>query len=407
MELKLRRNKLGQFVKLYKPSKCIDCDKILKGHKSKRCWDCYKKFYKKENHQNWDGGKPKCIDCGKLLSSYSYTRCQKCFRKFQKGENHPNWKGGKPKCSKCKKFLTNSKSTLCFDCYHKIHKGKNHHNWKERPKCIGCGRELDNHTSKRCADCRIKYRKLIKKLKQNYCIDCGKPCYKTSTRCKNCDKRWRSIPENNPLFGKKGKDNPLFGKKRKPLTKDHREKISNKLKKRYKDKTNHPLYKKKRSKETKKKLSLKAKERFKDKTKHPMYGRKQKKESIEKFKLKRRYFKIPFKDTSIEIAMQNELKQRNIPFITHKPIFGQPDIFIKPNICIFCDGDYWHSNPNRFPQPINEHQKNSIKRDLTVNNFLRNIGYKVFRYWESEINANVEGCVDEIEDVLYLNGGLK
>lgn len=114
--------------------------------------------------------------------------------------------------------------------------------------------------------------------------------------------------------------------------------------------------------------------------------------------------KIPpkFKNTSIEVAMQKTLKERGITFETHKKIFGRPDIFIEPNICIFCDGDYWHGNPKVF-SAFNDRQLRGIKRDLEVNNFLRN-DYKILRYWESEIKDNVEGCIDEIEDVLFLGG---
>ena len=57
---------------------------------------------------------------------------------------------------------------------------------------------------------------------------------------------------------------------------------------------------------------------------------------------------MPLKDTKPERILQKLLKTKKIPFIKHKPILGQPDIFIKPNICIFVDGDYWHANPKKY-----------------------------------------------------------
>ena len=36
------------------------------------------------------------------------------------------------------------------------------------------------------------------------------------------------------------------------------------------------------------------------------------------------------------------------PDTKHKPIRGQPDVFIHPNICVFVDGDRWHANPKPF-----------------------------------------------------------
>jgi hypothetical protein len=37
-----------------------------------------------------------------------------------------------------------------------------------------------------------------------------------------------------------------------------------------------------------------------------------------------------------------------------------------------------------------------------VNEYLRNRGWLVLRYWEHEINANIESVVNEIEEVLSM-----
>jgi len=105
----------------------------------------------------------------------------------------------------------------------------------------------------------------------------------------------------------------------------------------------------------------------------------------EKIRKKRLHQVFPVKDTSIEIKMQDALKNENINFETHKPIFGQPDVFIKPNICIFCDGDYWHNLPNYK------------KRDKIVNKYLLNKRYIVLRFWEHEINNNINNCISKIK----------
>jgi len=94
---------------------------------------------------------------------------------------------------------------------------------------------------------------------------------------------------------------------------------------------------------------------------------------------------IPYRDTSIEVKMQKELKRRGIDFKTHYPIIGQPDIFIEPNITIFCDGDYWHCYPTGKP------------RDWYVNELLSDMNYNVFRFWESDIKECVNWCVNRIE----------
>lgn len=121
-----------------------------------------------------------------------------------------------------------------------------------------------------------------------------------------------------------------------------------------------------------------------------MTGKHHSEETKKKFKLLRAQRVLPKKDTSIELKIQNELSSKHIQFWKHYPTYGQPDIVIQksPAMAIFCDGDYWHNRPE-------------VKvRDYKINEQLRAAGWLVLRYWEHEINANVEGVVDEIENIL-------
>lgn len=93
---------------------------------------------------------------------------------------------------------------------------------------------------------------------------------------------------------------------------------------------------------------------------------------------------LPLKDTKIELKMQEELKRRGISFKKHIEIFGLPDIFVEPNICIFCDGDYWHN------------REGAKERDAKVNDRLGRIGYRVVRFWEHEINKSPEECIKRV-----------
>lgn len=76
--------------------------------------------------------------------------------------------------------------------------------------------------------------------------------------------------------------------------------------------------------------------------------------------------KIPSKDTLIECKMKHALRKNKIKFRTHIPIanFCIPDIFIKPNLLVQCDGDYWHS-----PVKNNGKDKRQDRR-------LQKLGYK-------------------------------
>lgn len=117
-------------------------------------------------------------------------------------------------------------------------------------------------------------------------------------------------------------------------------------------------------------------------------GRKLTEEWKDKIKQKRRYQVIPNKDTSIEIQLQEALKQKGIAFEPHKPLFGQPDIFIQPNLCIFADGDYWHN------------REKSKSRDILVNSTLTQQGYIVLRFWEHQINSDIKSILNIIIDNL-------
>ena len=91
--------------------------------------------------------------------------------------------------------------------------------------------------------------------------------------------------------------------------------------------------------------------------------------------------------TSIEVAMQAELERRGIEFDAQYDFNGKfkPDFILHEyKIIIECDGDYWH----RLPEVVS--------RDKRKNAYYKACGYSTHRFWESEINADVEACVDVV-----------
>ena len=130
-------------------------------------------------------------------------------------------------------------------------------------------------------------------------------------------------------------------------------------------------------------------------------------EYIEKMRKKRLKQVFPAKDTKIEKILQNELQKNGIEFEKYKPILGQPDIFIEPNICIFADGDYWHGwlylNGKRYDNAKklnNEFFEKVIKRDNENTKNLKKQGYKIERFWEHEINKDPEKCLQKIIKII-------
>lgn len=90
-----------------------------------------------------------------------------------------------------------------------------------------------------------------------------------------------------------------------------------------------------------------------------------------------------------EKIMMNALIRNNIKFIHQAKLFGIPDFFIEPNICVFIDGEYWH----RLPR--------SLERDPIVNKTLETQGYTVLRFWENEVKKDVKKCIAIVKKAVY------
>lgn len=137
---------------------------------------------------------------------------------------------------------------------------------------------------------------------------------------------------------------------------------------------------------------------------HPMLGRHHTEESKRKITLARLNIVYPRRDTKIEVMIQNILKERYIKFRTHEPIFGQPDIFIEPNICIFVDGCYWHGCEQCYDRNnFDSIQRKNIIRDQLITQKLINDGYIILRFWEHEIKRNVGSVLERICSIINLD----
>jgi len=114
-------------------------------------------------------------------------------------------------------------------------------------------------------------------------------------------------------------------------------------------------------------------------------GKKRTPETIEKIIAARSKQIFP-RRTSIEIKIENELKRRHIPFMEQVPLLGITIVdFLLPNkIIIYCDGDYWHSF------------KINKGKDACQDFALNFNGYKVFRFWEHEINKSPVKCINQV-----------
>ena len=69
------------------------------------------------------------------------------------------------------------------------------------------------------------------------------------------------------------------------------------------------------------------------------------------------------------------------------------------NILIEVDGDFWHCNPEVFPNPTYKTQEINLKNDQYKNQWALENGYKLLRFWEYDINNNIK----EVKKILLEN----
>ena len=111
---------------------------------------------------------------------------------------------------------------------------------------------------------------------------------------------------------------------------------------------------------------------------------------------------IRSKDTTIELMLRKALFARGVRYRVHRKCCGVScDISIaKYKVAVFCDGDYWHGKSYaEHPASTNkrywdEKIKRNVERDLEQTIRLRDNGWTVLRFWESEIKADVNACVN-------------
>lgn len=123
--------------------------------------------------------------------------------------------------------------------------------------------------------------------------------------------------------------------------------------------------------------------------------------------IRKRWFKKPTLETSermkrvkscgtkLEKRMESLLKNQKIKYQRQPLLFGRPDFRIKnTKILIFCDSSFWHGR--RVKEITGEAFKknkefwvsklrDNKKRDLKINCALKKEGWKVLRFWDTDV----------------------
>lgn len=68
----------------------------------------------------------------------------------------------------------------------------------------------------------------------------------------------------------------------------------------------------------------------------------------------------------------------------------------KTKLLVEVDGDFWHANPDKWPIPIYDSQKQTLSNDRRKNKAAENGGYTLLRFWESDIKNNPSKVIREL-----------
>jgi DNA mismatch endonuclease, patch repair protein len=118
--------------------------------------------------------------------------------------------------------------------------------------------------------------------------------------------------------------------------------------------------------------------------------------------------RIRSKNTKPELILRRELFARGIRgWRCHpKTVAGKPDVaFTRWRVAVFVDGCFWHGHPDYFtPGKSGVYWDAKIKRtqerDRLANEALAATGWRALRFWDFEVEADVNACADQIEAAL-------
>jgi DNA mismatch endonuclease (patch repair protein) len=118
--------------------------------------------------------------------------------------------------------------------------------------------------------------------------------------------------------------------------------------------------------------------------------------------------RIRSRDTQPELALRRALFAAGLRgWRCHaKGVPGKPDVaFTRWQVAVFVDGRFWHGHPDFFtPGKSGSYWDAKIartkERDAMTNATLVTLGWRVLRFWDFEVEQDVESCVRQIETLL-------
>jgi len=118
--------------------------------------------------------------------------------------------------------------------------------------------------------------------------------------------------------------------------------------------------------------------------------------------------------TGLELKMEKAVRKHKIRYISQRRYgIGIMDFYLpEGNITLFVDGGVWHADPRlygpddtlffKFKTSKKEWKivtaKDVWKKDRLHNIYLRTKGYTVLRFWEKEIENEIDQCIEIVKD---------
>src|SRR3954471_774049 len=116
------------------------------------------------------------------------------------------------------------------------------------------------------------------------------------------------------------------------------------------------------------------------------------------------------KDSEIERRLRLALWAAGVRYRKNVRIFGTPDLVVsRARLLVFVDSCFWHgcrfhyrcpkSNADFWQSKIDRNRR----RDKKVTRHYRRKGWKVLRFWEHQLTADLDMCAQRVVRVLREN----
>jgi DNA mismatch endonuclease (patch repair protein) len=125
--------------------------------------------------------------------------------------------------------------------------------------------------------------------------------------------------------------------------------------------------------------------------------------------------KIRGKDTRPEVRLRRRIWALGLRYRkNYKLASSRPDIvFVSAKVAVFVDGCQWHGCPDHYVKPRTREDfwahklAVNVERDRVQTIELRQNGWIVLRFWEHDIDTNLENVCSVITDAVLNNATLQ